>query len=100
MYRDKVGATQKDAQSLAVEALSFLAEEPDRFGRFLALTGISPQHLRQTAADPAFLSAVLDHVTGEAALLGPFAMRVERTPAAIERARRILSGPEWEADTA
>ncbi|MDU1691848.1 MAG: DUF3572 domain-containing protein, partial [Bradyrhizobium sp.] len=47
------------AEIVAVQALSFLAGDPERIGRFLAETGIGPETLRSSAADPNFLASVL-----------------------------------------
>ena len=49
--------TRKIAESLAIQALGFMAGEPERLGAFLAATGIGPETIRKAAADPAFLRA-------------------------------------------
>ncbi len=48
---------------------SFLATDPERLGRFLAITGIGPEAIRTAAADPQFLAGVLDHVVSDEPLL-------------------------------
>jgi len=48
------------AESLAIQALSFIAQDPERLGRFLALTGIGPAEIRSAAAEPGFLTGVLE----------------------------------------
>src|ERR1044072_9909729 len=53
---------RKIAENLAIQALSFMASDPERLGAFLAATGIGPEMIRKAAADPAFLAGVLDHV--------------------------------------
>ena len=60
----RAAMTRESAELLAVQALTFLAGEPERLGRFLALTGIGPESLRTAAAEPGFLAGVLDHVAG------------------------------------
>src|SRR5436190_9422843 len=50
------------AEIVAIQALSFVAGEPARLGRFLAETGIGPKTLRKAASDPKFLASVLDFV--------------------------------------
>jgi hypothetical protein len=92
------GAQQAAAQALAVEALAFLAAEPERIGRFLALSGIGPEALRSAAREPDFLNGVLEYVTGDEPLLLEFAAHVQIKPAAVERARATLGGT-WERDT-
>jgi hypothetical protein len=88
------------AESLAVQALSFLAGEPERLARFLALTGIGPDRIRTAASTPGFLAGVLDHVASEDALVTAFATQAGVKPAEVERARRILGSGEWERDSA
>ena len=51
--------TREFGENLAIQALGFLAQDPERLGRFLSLAGIGPGMIRQAAADPAFLSGVL-----------------------------------------
>jgi len=50
------------AEIVAIQALSFIAGEPERLGLFLAETGIGPETLRQSAADPQFLASVLGFI--------------------------------------
>ena len=44
--------TREFGENLAVQALAFLAADPERLGRFLAVTGIGPDAIRRAAADP------------------------------------------------
>jgi hypothetical protein len=81
------------AESLAIQALSYLAGEPERLGRFLTLTGIGPDKIRAAAASPGFLAGVLDHVASEDAMVTAFAAEAGVEPGEIERARRALAGP-------
>ena len=60
------------AQALALRALAFLAEDPERLGRFLALSGMGPAELRTRASDPALLGGVLDHLLSDERLLLAF----------------------------
>ena len=84
------------AESLAVQALGFLAGEPERLARFLALTGLGPDRIRAAAATPRFLAGVLDHVASEDALVTAFAAEAGIKPEEVEMARRILGPGEWE----
>jgi hypothetical protein len=98
--RQTVTPQRKGAEILAVAALSFLAEDVERLGRFLALTGIEPGAIRNAARDPGFLAAVLDHLAGDESLLVAFARETEYAPEEVMRARAALSGPDWERETA
>jgi len=79
-------------EALAIGALGFLAAEPSRLQRFLALSGLGPHNLRQAAADAGFLAAVLDYVASDEALLVAFAARQGYDPAAVARAAASLGG--------
>ena len=89
--RSKAG--KEAATELAVAALSFLAAEPERLERFLALTGLGPQSLRAAAREPSFLVGVLDHVASDEALLLAFAQENEIDPEDVVRARNALERP-------
>jgi Protein of unknown function (DUF3572) len=87
------------AESLAIAALAFLAAEPGRLGRFLALTGIGPESIRAAAHQPQFLLGVLDHLAGEEPLLLAFAAENSIPPSAVMEARDTIAGRRWERDT-
>jgi len=89
---------RQNADFLAIQALAFLGEEPERLGRFLALTGIGPGDIRSAAQEPGFLAGVLDHIAGDQALLAAFAAHAGIAPADVDKARRALAGPGWERD--
>lgn len=76
---------------LAISALNFLAEDPERLGRFLAVTGIEAQSLRDAAREPNFLLGVLDHLAGDERLLTEFANQNELAPEIVIRARDLLA---------
>ena len=88
---------REDAEMLAVQALSFLAEEPERLGAFLSLTGIGPEAVREAAGAPSFLAGVLEHILDNETLLLAFADNAGVDPAAIAQARHALGGI-WERD--
>jgi len=90
--------SQEAAEALAVQALAFIAEEPDRLGAFLAASGIGPEAIRNAAREPGFLAGVLDHMLSDESLLLAFADSAGLDPASIARARRALGGGQWERD--
>ena len=53
-----------DAQSLAINALVFLAEDSELLSRFLALTGISCRSNSGSRQEPGFLAGVLQFYLG------------------------------------
>jgi len=94
---DRSTMTREAAEALAVEALSYLAAEPERLVRFLDLSGLNPTSIRAAAGEPRFLAGVLEHVASDEGLLVAFAASAEVEPAMVDRARRVLSG-RWERD--
>ena len=86
------------AEIVAVQALGFIASEPERLGLFLAETGIGPETLRTAAADPQFLASVLDFVLRDDATVKAFATVSQLHPTNIAAAREVLGDPHWERD--
>jgi len=89
-------ASKAAAEALAVQALTFIAEEPERLGRFLAETGIGPQAVRAAAQEPGFLAGVLGYILDDESLLIAFASEAGVNPTEVVRAHTALSGPAWE----
>ena len=83
--------TPEAAEPLAVQALAFIAQDGERLGRFLAVTGIGPAQIREAAGEPRFLAGVLDYVAADEGLLLAFAQQAGIDPAWIARARRVLA---------
>jgi hypothetical protein len=84
--------TQEAAESLAIQALAFIASDAERIGPFLAATGIGPDMIRAAARQPDFLRGVLDYMAGEDALLVAFANETGHNRFDIPMARDILLG--------
>jgi hypothetical protein len=79
----------------AIQALGFIAEEPQRLSRFLDITGIPPKQIRMAARESGFLAGVLEHMLGDESLLIAFADSAGFNPADVARARGVLGGT-WE----
>jgi uncharacterized protein DUF3572 len=90
-------AAREAAEMLAIQALSFIAEEPARLNAFLSASGLALGHLRESARDPGFLAGVLDHMLADESLLMAFADSAAVDPADIARAKGALGG-RWERD--
>ena len=86
------------AEIVAIQALSFIAADPERLGLFLAESGIGPETLRTAAANPQFLVSVLDFVLRDDATVKAFAEVSELHPTNIAAARDVLGDPHWERD--
>jgi len=83
-----------------LRALAWLAEDPDRLSRFMALSGTNPDSLRTGASDPEMLGGVLDHLLQDERLLTAFAEDADLVPDAVATARRDLPGRavDWDPD--
>jgi len=88
-----------EAEDLAIAALGFIAGEPERLGRFLAMTGIGPDSIRAAAREPRFLLGVLDHLAADELLLLAFAAENGIDPGEVIKARDTMAGRRWERDT-
>ena len=90
-------AAREAAEMLAIQALGFIAGEPERLDAFLAATGLTLERLRESATEPDFLAGVLEHMLTDESLLLAFAESAAIDPAAVARARNAL-GRNWERD--
>jgi len=73
-----------------LRALSWIAQEPDRLERFLALTGIGPDRLRAEAGSRALLGAVMTHIANHEPDLIACAKALGLTPEALAAAHAEL----------
>jgi hypothetical protein len=78
------------AEIVALQALAFLAEDAQRLGTFLALTGLGPEELRAQAREPHLLAAVLDHLLRNESQLLVFAAEYKIAPELIGQAHALL----------
>lgn len=86
------------AETLALQALGWIAGDADVAGRFLATAGAGPDEFRARAADPEFLGFVLDFLLGDEEVLIAFVMAENIRPDLPLRARAALPGgdlPNW-----
>jgi hypothetical protein len=89
--------TQQAAEGLAIQALTFIAGDGERLGRFLAITGIGPAQIRAAAQESGFLIGVLDYIAGDERLLSAFATETGRNPGDVGKALAALGG-HWERE--
>lgn len=86
------------AETLGLQALGWIAAQPELAGAFLGATGAGADDLRGRAADPEFLGFVLDFLLGDEAALLAFCEDNQVTPDRPIRARAALPGgdlPHW-----
>jgi len=91
-------ATREQAEGLAIQALTFIAGDPERLGRFLAITGIGPGEIRGAAREPGFLAGVLEYMASDDRLISAFAAENNLDPSDVDRSRTALAGDSWERD--
>jgi len=96
--RKPIHKPKEVAEIVAIQALSFVAGDPERLGLFLAESGIGPETLRTAAADPHFLAHVLDFVLRDDATVKAFATASQLHPSNIPAARQALRDPDEERD--
>jgi Protein of unknown function (DUF3572) len=85
-------------ETLAVQALAYLADEPDRLRRFLAVSGLDAAQIRTAAAEPGFLAGVLEYVCSDEKLMLAIADHLQLDPGELARAQTALSGRQWERE--
>jgi len=94
--RRKMG--RDEAETLALEALGWLAGEDDLLQVFLGSAGLSSADLTARAGDAQLLAAVLDFLLMEDAWVNGFVTATNRAPQEPMRARAALPGgdlPHW-----
>ncbi|MBO0740534.1 MAG: DUF3572 family protein [Hyphomicrobiaceae bacterium] len=84
--------TLESAEAIALQGLTFLAQEPARFVRFLKLTGLEPRDARALAGTPELALAVLEHLAQDESLLLVFAASCAVAPASVGSAISLLRG--------
>lgn len=83
---------QDAAQTIALQALSFLIEDDERLGGFMDTTGLDADDLRRAATDPDMLGGVLDYLLAFEPLLVEFADHANLPPEDAVMARQALPG--------
>lgn len=97
--KDRSTTAREAAETVAIQALTFIAADPERLGRFLGLTGIGPAQIREAAREPGFLAGVLDYLAGDERLLTEFARETDHDPITVSQARHVLAGGgDWERE--
>ncbi len=88
----KIG--RESAETIAAQALAWVAGDPERINGFLTLSGLSPGELMAQAADPRILGAVLDFLMTEDRLVMAFCDEVGLAYTVPQAARAALPGGE------
>jgi hypothetical protein len=90
MQRQHCSLSQQAAEDIAVKALTFLSQDPDLLGRFLALSGMDPATLRDVINEPSFQAAMLDFLMSNDDTVLAFATNHGLTPDDVLKAKMKL----------
>ncbi|MGO4704175.1 DUF3572 domain-containing protein [Microvirga sp. 2MCAF38] len=85
----------EEAESVALNIFTRLIADEDRLSRFLAISGLQPDSIRDAASQPGFFAAILDYVASDEALLLALAEELSVKPERIVEAHQILSPSEF-----
>lgn len=86
----------EQAEMLAISALGWLAADPERLERFVAVSGLDLGDLRRAATEPGFAAGVLDYICSDEPTLLALAEHAKLPPEQIAGAQMLLSGPPVE----
>ena len=89
---------ENTASTLALSAISFIVANDVLRDRFLAMTGLDGNELKERLAEEDFLASVLEFLISHEPDLIDFAESIEEKPELIVRAWRQLgggAGQEW-----
>ena len=81
---------ETNSDIVAIQALGWTLEEPSRASRLLALTGLTPDTLRESLGEPSVLAAVLAFLEAHEPDLLACAGAIGVQPAELVEARRRL----------
>lgn len=91
MLQKPLKLSSEEAEVISLKALAFLANDGERLGRFLALSGIDPADIRAAARNPQFLAGVLNHLLQDESLLLTFTADEDLDPRLPGLAAEILN---------
>ncbi len=82
----------EEAQTLALQAVAFMAENVHYLDRFLDITGLDVGQLQGAIHSHSFLAGVLDHLLADESLLLAFCESTGNDPARVWPLRVALAG--------
>lgn len=85
--------SEEHAEALALQVLTFLLADAKQSSRFLALTGTTPEDLRNVASTRELQVATLEYLLSDESLLLTFCQDAGIEPSTIAPALRLLTGP-------
>lgn len=91
-----MGLNHELAEEYALKALHFIGSEEDRLERFMALSGLDPDTMREAATNESFLAAILEYLMGDESLLLVFTSDIGAPPESVKAAWASLAGNSYE----
>ncbi|MXU63845.1 DUF3572 domain-containing protein [Oceanomicrobium pacificus] len=85
---------QRNAELIAVQALLWMAGEPEMMAGFLGASGASATDLRGRAQDPEFLGFLLDYLLMDDRAVEQFCQTIDLPPDQLAQVRAALPGGE------
>jgi len=89
---------KEEAETIALQGVSFIFEDDDATARYCSLTGISISEVKENIGNSDFLLSILDYFINFEPDLIALASARDTTPEVIVRAWRTLGGgvgQEW-----
>jgi hypothetical protein len=83
--------TPQTAEIIAFKALAFLVNSPEALARFLDLSGLDAATLRVRAEEPEMLSAIIDFLLRDEALVVRFCGEESVSARDVHVAKHVLS---------
>ncbi|MBY0501251.1 MAG: DUF3572 domain-containing protein [Alphaproteobacteria bacterium] len=83
---------KEQAETIALQALSFLAKDETLLDHFLTLSGLTLQELKRRLREPDLLGGVLDAILADDTVLLSFCNATSLSPDTLVKARRALPG--------
>ena len=83
-----------DAETLALRALAYLAADSEILARFLTISGLEPDNLRQRLTDPELLGGVIEFLLSDENLCAEFLTAEGLDPRNLHAALQALSGTQ------
>ena len=90
----KIGTDE--AETLAVAAFSAITGDEERMSRFMSISGLRPETIRQAAESSRFFAAILEYVVSDEPLLVALATELGVRPERLMAAHLALSPSEFE----
>lgn len=88
--------TVEEAETIALDAFSYITDDEERMGRFLSVSGLRTDTIRIAAESPGFFAGILDYIASDEALLISFAEHSKLRPERIMQAQWTLSPTDFE----